>query len=157
MTTEEIADFIYHFPLENLLTRIENQAINGVTVIRNHLDEQDFIKEQTGWCDEEILQLTSTLFQHQSFTKDEFLCNMNKVLKEGKTQQAVLPEELINTIKNTISQLDVELLHFEIKEAHNIKYFSDICVNMVDMLIQNNETNKTNNNSIVYVQDDFVR
>eukprot|EP01084_Bolivina_argentea_P025061 46636_1 len=112
-------------------------------------------KSITGWDDNELCQLESLLQQHKTFTKKNFSRNMNKIL--SNTDGVSLPNIVINGIKETINQFDVEQLHFDIKNGRDINEFRDAVINTVNHLVFVNEANKQKNNNDAYLTDDFVK
>eukprot|EP01084_Bolivina_argentea_P192092 329843_1 len=150
----EIGYTLYNYPLNNLLARINYQIIDGISFIKYHKQEKEIIKEETGWRNTEIYQLESMIFQHKTFTKDEFLNNMDTALD---VFGALLPEQIKCQIRNVIIQNDIQQLHYKIKNGLPIQEFSDTVINMVDELLQTNEQNKIYNNDRAYLQDDLIK
>eukprot|EP01084_Bolivina_argentea_P003991 7563_1 len=75
----EIGYIIYNFPLQNLLELITNNNINGIVYMDHFKNNEEFIKKSTGWNKNEIHQIQATLFKHQSFSRNEFVNNMNRI------------------------------------------------------------------------------
>eukprot|EP01084_Bolivina_argentea_P123872 219505_1 len=149
-TAKQIAQDIYEFPINILLREIKENKEKGTNII--NLITNETIKSVTGWNNDEIYQLESLLKQHKTFTKQELLQNMNRILSDTS-----LPNTTVNEIKTAINQFDAEQLHFDIKNGRNIDAFSDVVRNIVDDLVSANEDSKRYNNGDAYVEDNFVK
>eukprot|EP01083_Nonionella_stella_P265176 898590_1 len=136
-SAEEIAEILYHYPLEQLLSRIEKDNINGAHFIQSLHKNRDIIAEETGWDEDESYQIQSVLFRHHTLTKSEFEGHMNRILKV-----ATLPTETKQHLKQTILEYDVELVHYKIKNALPMETFSNAMIYMVDELMKDNEEEK---------------
>eukprot|EP01083_Nonionella_stella_P159397 519922_1 len=144
-TAQEIADILFHYPLNSLLLRIKNENIDGSQLIDSLATEQHnrhninhIIFAETGWHDDEVRQLLSILFRHHTWTQSEFEQNWDRVW--AKQEYNALSPRIISTIKAVILDHDVEEIHYKIKNAHPIDAFSDCIINMVDDIINETET-----------------
>eukprot|EP01084_Bolivina_argentea_P225301 380777_1 len=150
-TAEEIAHILFDYPLNNLLKRIKNENMNGKKFITS-LDD-NIIKYETGWNSDQVYQIISVLFRHDTFTKIEFKNHMNFVLTQYY-EKKLLSKAFIDRIKEVIFEYDVEEIHYKIKNNKNFDEFSDGVMNLVDELIlQNNNEAKTNNAYNEYMED----
>eukprot|EP01083_Nonionella_stella_P159398 519923_1 len=144
---QEMADILFHFPLNNLLHRIKNknEAIDGGQLIEWLMRNSDstledhIIATETGWKADEVRQILSVLFRHHTCTTFEFTDNMDRVFA-GHDYNRSLSPQIINKIKDTILEHDVEEIHYKIKNAQPIDEFSDCIINMVDDIINETET-----------------
>ena len=143
---EQIAHILFNYPLNNLLTRIKDENITGKQFL-DSLNGKSIIQIETGWNDDEIYQIQAVLLKYHTFTQSEFNENMNNILTTNYGKS--LSKEVINKVKETISEFNVEEIHFKIKNGKNIDEFSDRIINLIDELLQNKQEKKNN--------DDFVR
>ena len=97
---EEIGYFIYNHPVNRLLFRIKNNDMNGKRFMDVHTD---FFKEETGWDDNEAIQIQSILYQHNTFQSNEFHKNMDKIMKKTTIQKQVTGQ-----ISDVIRNSDIE-------------------------------------------------
>eukprot|EP01083_Nonionella_stella_P307431 1080426_1 len=139
-TAEDVGAILFAHPLNKLLSRIQNEPINGQQFTESL--HHEIIKKETGWSEDEVYQIHSILFRHHTFTQSEFELNMNHVLdtKYG----AKLSEEIVCTLKEVISQHDVSMIQYKMKNGQKIEAFSHCVINMVDELLQNVDENKHN-------------
>eukprot|EP01084_Bolivina_argentea_P003988 7560_1 len=147
---------LYNYPLNELLNAIIDGDTDGKIFIAKYKNEEQFIKNITAWHHEEIYQIEATLFRHKSMTYDEFIENMNNVM----TFMTKLPKTVKETMQDTISRFDekkLDMLCFKIKRGEDIKEFSNEIINMINILIKNNQTNKNVNNNEAYFDPDFVK
>eukprot|EP01084_Bolivina_argentea_P013009 24373_1 len=99
----DIAAIIYRYPIQNVIRRIQDENITG----EQFEDIRDIIEQETGWKKSEIYQIESILLKHHTFTKSQFEQNMNKIFMEKHGH--LLSKEIINTIKDVISQNPVHI------------------------------------------------
>eukprot|EP01083_Nonionella_stella_P082595 227979_1 len=128
-----MADILFHYPLNSLLFRIMNENIDGSQLNINHA-----IVAETGWHNDEVLQILSVLLRHHTWTQSEFEHNWDRVW--AKQEYSALSPRIISTIKAVILDHDVEEIHYKIKNAHPIDAFSDCIINIVDDIINETET-----------------
>eukprot|EP01084_Bolivina_argentea_P044187 81348_1 len=140
---QEIAHMLYDYPLNKLLNKIQDNKINGKQINQLFKKKNNIIKINTGWQQKEIDQLQLMLFKYRTFTKSQFIDNMNRILSQCKDKNA-LPSQLIHQTKQIIlnDQFNVEELHFRVKNAKKLQDFSDKIVNMVDKFVQDKENKK---------------
>eukprot|EP01083_Nonionella_stella_P039680 107915_1 len=159
---QEMADILFHFPLNNLLHRIKNknEAIDGGQLIEWLMRNSDstledhIIATETGWKADEVRQILSVLFRHHTCTTFEFTGNMDRVWA-GHDYNRSLSPQIINKIKDTILEHDVEEIHYKIKNAQPIDEFSDCMINMVDQFIEKQEDHAQTNNENGALIDDM--
>ena len=137
----EMGYAMFNAPVINLLQKIKKDEINGRKLIQLGAE---FLKKQTGWTGDEVLQMQSILFQHSAFGKEELKQNMN-----GIVEQSQLRTEMQNKIKKVFSRFDMEELHYKIKNNKNIEDFAIDVSNLVDDL--HNEEAKHNDSD-----EDFI-
>eukprot|EP01084_Bolivina_argentea_P020913 38846_1 len=148
-STEEIAHILFHHPLNNLLTNIMEKNIDGKLFI-NNTKENSFMEAATGWDKNDIYQIQSVLLKHHTFSRSQFIQNMNNILTQ--TYSKSLTTDVINRITEVILQFDVEEIHYKIKNGKNIDEFSDKIINLVDELIEKN-TNEYDNNFVTNIYE----
>eukprot|EP01084_Bolivina_argentea_P285628 489850_1 len=153
----EVGYIIYQYPLNNLLTEIKNEKIDGNAFVHHLGKTEKIMKEATGWPRDEVEQLITLFFRHKAFKKDEFIDNMKNIIAETNDHQSMLPNTVRFAIENTIKRFDVEKLVVKIKNDKHVREFSHIIINMVETLVENNEEHKINNNNVAYLEDDFVK
>eukprot|EP01083_Nonionella_stella_P272564 924383_1 len=146
-SADEMADILFHYPLNRLLDRIIGQNIDGKRFIQSVIaPNEDIIAEETGWHDDEVYQIQSILFRHHSCTQSQFERNMNDVLSK---QPSKLSKDIADRIKGVMARHNIEETHYKIKNALNIDAFADSVMNMVDEYTQNE--NKENPKVIVQI------
>eukprot|EP01083_Nonionella_stella_P291147 990703_1 len=146
-----MADTLFHFPLNSLMERINNESIDGLQLIQSLTMEQHninafhIIVAETGWDKDEVHQILSVLFRHHTWTQSEFTHNMNRVWAkpEYNTLRSSHLNDPISTIQCIILKHDVEKIHYHIKNANPIAEFSDCIINMVDEIMQTNKEKQT--------------
>eukprot|EP01084_Bolivina_argentea_P218987 371504_1 len=137
MTAPQIARTMYHYPLNSLTNTILSENINGKRFIDRFEQNDEFIKNSTGYDSNEIHQLNAILLKHSTPTQNEFIENM--INNMNKT---LLPDTVKQQLQNAISNFDVEKLHYKMRYGKDIQEFSDMIINKVDDLqyeVQNNE------------------
>eukprot|EP01084_Bolivina_argentea_P130100 229697_1 len=154
MTTksaEEIAYILYYYPLQRLIEKIDDEQIDGAEIIVRLFETgtDNIFKSETGWCDLEIEQIQLLFSRYNGFNKNQFIYNMNTVIKNN---DEALTNQILNFIKLFIANdetIDIEIVNYSIKNNKNfneMQSFSDKIVNMVDGLIvmenSNNFTDK---------------
>eukprot|EP01083_Nonionella_stella_P285217 970867_1 len=156
LSAEEIGSIFYDFPLNQLLDTIRNKEIGGTAWVGMYAKQElaAFMKEQTGWDDEEIYQINAVLFMHKTWTKEEFMDNMTRITNDETLGLASAFKEVI---KQTILEFNVEKLHFKIKHGMEIQAFSDTAVNLVDYVQDMNDEYVQNRHADAYPDDDLVR
>eukprot|EP01084_Bolivina_argentea_P268157 455401_1 len=83
-SAEQIADILFHFPINNLIKRILDENINGVKFIDSLRDRRvDMIQQETGYPEDEIYQIEAILLRHHTFTETEFKQNMDYVFTQN--------------------------------------------------------------------------
>eukprot|EP01083_Nonionella_stella_P238569 835889_1 len=133
-SADQIAEIVFSYPLDNLLKRITEEAMNGEQFIESiDAKEENIISKETGWKYNDVYQIQAVLFKHQTFTEKQFQQNMNYILNTKYAKS--LSKQVVNEIKETILQHNAEEIHYKIKNGHNIEEFSDCIVNMVDRCI----------------------
>eukprot|EP01084_Bolivina_argentea_P032420 59987_1 len=103
----------------------ENETSFGQQFIDKYKNNDEFLKNRTGWDRNEIYQIHAFLFKHYTLTADQFRQHMNDIL--NTKYGTLLSKSVINTIKNTIlsDEFDVEELYYHIKNGKNIPEFSE--------------------------------
>eukprot|EP01084_Bolivina_argentea_P043150 79510_1 len=153
---------MYHYPFEKLLNAITDNGIDGKTFIENVKNNFEFIQNVTGWKNEEAEQIILILFKHRTLTKKQFIDNVNNVFayrpssstgiygsyKYNNMKQisaSSIPITMAHEIKRIIvdHELDVEQIHYNIKNNKNIALFNNI-INRIDDLIENKDNNYGN-------------
>eukprot|EP01083_Nonionella_stella_P011369 32315_1 len=135
-SAHEMAEILFHYPLNRLLDRIISQNIDGSRFIESVIaPNEDIIAEETGWHDDDVYQIQSILFRHHSCTQSQFEQNMNDVLSNEPATK--LSKDIADRIKGVMSQHNIEETHYKIKNALNIDEFADSVMNMVDEWTQN--------------------
>eukprot|EP01083_Nonionella_stella_P286660 975609_1 len=135
-SAHEMADKLFHYPLNCLLERIKNESMDGSQLIQSLTTEHrsinafDIIVEETGWDEVEVRQILSVLFRHHTWIRSEFMSNMDRVW--GNT---LLSADIISKIKGIVLEYDVEEIHYRIKNAKPIDEFSDCVINTVDRIM----------------------
>eukprot|EP01083_Nonionella_stella_P174023 602122_1 len=156
LSAEEIGSIFYDFPLNQLLDTIRDKGIDGAAWAEMYAKQEleAFIKERTGWNEEEIYQINAVLFMHKTWTKHEFMDNMTRITNDETLGLASAFKEVI---KQTILEFNVEKLHFKIKHGMEINAFSDTAINLVDYVQDMNDEYVKNGHADAYKEDDLVR
>eukprot|EP01084_Bolivina_argentea_P312530 541085_1 len=128
---------LYNYPLNSLLNRVNdnNDIINGQKYISYYKQNKNWIATVTGWSPDNIYQIHSVLFRHNTFTKSQIIQNINNITL--KHQSGKLLSNIIKT--QIIPAFDMEILHYKIKHGKIIHQFSDAVINMVAQLIDNKD------------------
>eukprot|EP01083_Nonionella_stella_P300818 1028880_1 len=102
-----MAHLLFHYPLNSLLLRIENENIDGLHLINSMEDHtiNHIICAETAWHNDEVRQILSVLFRHHTWTQSEFEQNWDRVWAKHKYNG--LSPQIISTIKATILDHDV--------------------------------------------------
>eukprot|EP01083_Nonionella_stella_P300037 1022240_1 len=156
LSAEEIGSIFYDFPLNQLLDTIRDKGIDGAAWAEMYAKQEleAFIKERTGWNEEEIYQINAVLFMHKTWTKEEFMDNMTRIMNDETFGFA---DSFKEVIKQTVLEFNVEKLHFKIKHGMEIQAFSDTAVNLVDYVQDMNDEYVQNRHADAYPDDDLVR
>eukprot|EP01083_Nonionella_stella_P225579 801832_1 len=136
LSAKQMARIMYQYPLKHLMTALRKDSIDGQH-INEILDDNKYIQTHTGWSDEKIHEIKRDLLGFWTFTKDQFIENMNYILF-GRSQTNSSSKMTTDAIKHVLveSNHDVEQIHFDIKNNRNIQYFSDIMMDMVHKIVQ---------------------
>eukprot|EP01084_Bolivina_argentea_P120796 214151_1 len=132
-SSQEIAELIYTYPINELLNWIQTNNINGTKFIRDPNSER-MIKKITGWKEEEIYQIQAALFEHKSIDKREFVRNMHSIFKKNYGNK--FSNEIVNKIQDAILEFDPTDIHYKINNSKNIDEFSFEISDMVDEITQ---------------------
>eukprot|EP01083_Nonionella_stella_P105141 302268_1 len=133
-SANQMARILYEYPLKQLLTALRKDRIDGQRII-GILDDIKYIRTHTGWGDKQIHEIKSALLRNWTFTKKEFIDHMNSVLYD-RSQPTSLSNMIIDKMKHVLVELDVEQIHYDIRNNRNIQYFSDIVIQMVNDIIR---------------------
>eukprot|EP01083_Nonionella_stella_P227592 807366_1 len=79
-SAKQMAHILYQHPLKRLITAIRKQSIDGRHI--NEILDDKYIQTHTGWSDKQIHDIKRHLLGFCTFTKDEFIENMNYILYE---------------------------------------------------------------------------
>eukprot|EP01084_Bolivina_argentea_P308159 532769_1 len=93
-STDEIADILYNFPLNNLINRIYDENIDG----KYFMTKQCIITEATGWDLDDSYQIENIILKHHTFIRKKFIQHMNNIFKKPN-YSTILPETVVNRIK----------------------------------------------------------
>eukprot|EP01084_Bolivina_argentea_P137016 241312_1 len=118
---------VYKHPLNQLLDKITDDKINGKKLIHYYQEKHNWIKNVTGWEDNDIHQIHVLLFQDYVLEKSEIEQNINMTLSEP------LQRKLSLLIQQ--NQIDLELLCYQINKGYSIELiekFSDLISTVVD-------------------------
>ena len=85
MTAPEIAYLIFNLPIHRVLERILNDDINGQSFIDKYQNNEKWIKRDTGWSNDDIVQIEAILFRHSSMTKDEIITILDNAMNKKRT------------------------------------------------------------------------
>eukprot|EP01084_Bolivina_argentea_P218985 371501_1 len=135
-SAEQLAYILYGYNLNCLLNKIIRENIDGEKFVSYIQTENDFIGKTTGWEETDVQQLYAMLFRYDVLSSSEFKDNMDQILTNASFEFPI-----INHIKNTILQFNVEKLQIQIRKGQHIEKFSDAIINMVDQLEMKNNKN----------------
>eukprot|EP01083_Nonionella_stella_P285152 970652_1 len=113
--------------LKQLMDALHKDIIDGKQMLAF---VNEFIQKTAGWSDKEIEQIKSTLFRHWAFTQKEFMNHMDYILSQNHFSKTIIQQ-----ITKALHPLDVEQIHFDIKNNKNIRHFSDIVVQLVNEIV----------------------
>eukprot|EP01084_Bolivina_argentea_P060390 110336_1 len=137
-STEDIVNTLYNYPLKRLIRKIKDENINGEVIIDILQKEKNNIfQSETGWSGEELEQIRLLFFRYNTLTRKQFADHADRVLELNKQ---LLPNKIITAINNIFSDVDIEQIHYSIKNNKNNKEmqtFSYNIINMVDEAIEN--------------------
>eukprot|EP01083_Nonionella_stella_P272565 924385_1 len=130
----QMADILFHYPLNRLLDRVISQDIDGKRFIESVIaSNEDMlnIADETGWIEDDVYQIQCMLFRRHTFTQSQFEQNMDDVLsKQFNKCAADLSKDIADRIKRVMAQHNVEDLHYRIKNALSVDAFADSVMNM---------------------------
>eukprot|EP01084_Bolivina_argentea_P083383 150967_1 len=135
-TADDVGYIMYNIPINNLLRIVQQEKINGATLIEYcRLGLTSWIKESTGWIDNEIYQIIAMFMNHNAFTKEQIHKNMNF------SNQVHIDDEKISQkiVTHIFKNCDVEQIHLQMRNGQNTEKFTDTVVNMMDDIIDNDE------------------
>eukprot|EP01083_Nonionella_stella_P073619 199220_1 len=143
-SARQIGDILFHYPLNNLLRRINDETIDGVQFIRLlREDNVDIIGDATGWDEDEVNQIQSVLFRHHICTESEFQKNMNHIF--STKYKGILPNVVINQIKKAMYEFDTEEIHYQIKNGMSIDAFSTRMIFLVQQFVNKEDQDLVQN------------
>ena len=152
MAAPQIAYLIFNYPIQRLLQKILNDKIDGQVFINRFQDRDKWIKNETGWSNDNVYQIEAILFRNLSMTKHEFITNMNRIMNLKKS----ISNPMKLQIRNKIMEFDAEKISYRIKNNLPIPSFSDAIIALADDLDIINEGYKQNNDGNAYYGDDFI-
>eukprot|EP01084_Bolivina_argentea_P267617 454333_1 len=156
-TIQQCARILCDYPLQSLVLKLKNEKIDGKQMIHIlHNEANDMIKNHTGWDDKEVEQIKLMFLRYWTFTKDEFLNNMNTTLvnnnnSNDKNYMTLVPYVVFNRIKEIMEEFDVEHLHYKIKNNKEIDVFSEKIIDMVDEVMQNRPVHNNKESDVVRI------
>ena len=146
----EIGYILYNAPINNLLTRILRDDINGAKFIEG---KGQFIITETGWDYNEMIQLRAVLLRHETFTKSETNEKIAQIM-----DKCSLPNTVKTKIKELLLTYNLQKLNHKLRHNGDIEQFGDAVINLVDDLVHKNEEYKADDDvDKVYYNDNFVR
>eukprot|EP01083_Nonionella_stella_P267660 904274_1 len=131
-STEDIAHNLFEYPLQQLITRIKTQPINGETFI-DSVHKTNIIRQETGWNDDEIEQIHLVICKAMVLTEDVFKHKIRNVLKANKSDcdGDDIPNALLDRIEKILNKHDVEQLQYNMKHNKNTQTFNDQVLRLV--------------------------
>eukprot|EP01083_Nonionella_stella_P069118 184085_1 len=146
---QDIAYTLYNYPLLRLVHRMRNESMDGGHMIEI-LDTQrhNMIGAETGWEKEEVEQIGLLFMRLNTFTRQQFMDNMRKVVSVKNATQNILsntgsedidciPKTILEAIEKRMSasDIDIEKIHFYIKNNKSneeMTAFSDAIMDLVN-------------------------
>eukprot|EP01083_Nonionella_stella_P105366 303074_1 len=147
----KIGDMLFHFPIDQLLSHIRDNNIDGKAFI-DSLNDKHIIQGETGWSDDEVYQIESLLLKHQTLTESQFKENMDYVFQ---TYDKALSPRIVDKIKEVILAFDVEALQWHIKTGQPMEEFSETVMNMMDEVVP--DTPSTADEQKEYKEDTTIQ
>eukprot|EP01084_Bolivina_argentea_P063730 116299_1 len=138
MNSSQIAHLVHYAPLNKLIQRINDitDVIDGVKFIEYYKQQNEWIKNVTGWHEQEIYQIQAVLFRHN-------VCSDLVIKQKMKTIFDTYFGQLLseNVLQKIMSKFDIEEVVLKMIRNKNIEPFSDFVINMIDYLQNNAESN----------------
>eukprot|EP01084_Bolivina_argentea_P293105 504073_1 len=138
ISAPKIGYLVYMHPLNLLFSKITEDHIDGQKFITYYEQKYNWIKNATGWSENDVYQIQSILFKYHAVAQSQissivqktFLSDDSDIISDAIDQYDIL------------SKFNVELC-YKIDNAKQIEQFSMTVKNMVNNLhrIQNKDTN----------------
>ena len=122
-TASETAYYLYFIPLGNLLEVIMSDNLDGQVFLRNFVHGNTWIKDATGWSDDEIYQIEELLLQHVSWTKNDFISKVDRT--------NITCDITKNIMQNIVKINNVEIFCYHIKNDQNISRITNVILDSI--------------------------
>eukprot|EP01084_Bolivina_argentea_P299604 516448_1 len=113
-SASDIANMICDYPLEALCDYIEENDINGESIINNSIEFASVMEKCTGWSKDNIDQITALFMRHRTkpsqTIKDEFYA-------ADKNEYGIMKTKIF---ENELSDIDLEELQLKLKRGMKI-------------------------------------
>eukprot|EP01084_Bolivina_argentea_P088529 159842_1 len=159
-TAEEIAYFVFHHPLNQLIKWLRKEEVDGNKFI-NHIDKDvTDIQRITGWTLEFVEQIQLLLLNHIALTNEEFQENISYIFSDKKNDEQSLPNEIVQQINRIILEnFDDETgekLQYSIKNNRSNQITNSFLDHITTMILEidsnQNENKNENEESGNYIQ-----
>eukprot|EP01084_Bolivina_argentea_P088823 160360_1 len=131
----QMALMISRIPLQNILDFIDANQINGRKFIEYYDSDNEWITQQTGWNEKEILQIESVLLKNKTYNHHTIAQKLE--LNLYKNLGIKIRDEFMNRCMDQSSEdyIDLEILNLKLINGYTIDDEVAILTNIINDLI----------------------